>query len=198
MPTTGFFGVAMSERSAAEPDARARIVECARELVSKKGWEAAGSAQVARAAEVSKALVHYHFGDKTALLIAVGESCRVRIRDRAQHTKSPAASQANPVDDFADWVEAEIDECDLRVIQQLMLAPNPLIRHEATSAGDGFRVALATQVRRVFSRLELESRVAEQTIVDLFEAICSGMAAGAASDRQTIEAAWLAVLTLAE
>jgi AcrR family transcriptional regulator len=189
----------MSEHPAGEPEAMARIVECARRLVSEQGWEAAGSARVAAAAGVSKALVHYHFGDKPSLLVAVGESCRTRIRNRARRATPSVRPQANPVDDFADWVTAEIEARDLRVIQQLMIAPDASIRREAMQAANTFQTALAEQVHGVFSQLELESRVAEPTIVNLFAAVCAGMAVGGATtDRQMLEAAWLAVLTLAE
>lgn len=198
MATSGFSRRATSEHSPDDADARAHIVECAWSLIGELGWESAGSAQVARAAGVSKALIHYHFGDKTSLLAAAGDRCRVRIEHRAELASSAIATRANPVDDFAEWFEAEINAGDLRVVQQLAVAPQISVRRETGRARDAYRVALAHQVRSVFNRLELEPKIAEHTIVDLFETIGTGMATGAPRSRQMVEAAWLALLTLAD
>jgi AcrR family transcriptional regulator len=52
----------------AEPSARERILQAACELIAERGIGGARIAQIAKAAGVSTALVHYHFRTREALL----------------------------------------------------------------------------------------------------------------------------------
>ncbi|HET6497633.1 MAG TPA: TetR/AcrR family transcriptional regulator [Coriobacteriia bacterium] len=50
---------------------RHRILECAETLFGQRGYDAVAVADIARACEVSTALIYYHFADKESLLQAL-------------------------------------------------------------------------------------------------------------------------------
>jgi AcrR family transcriptional regulator len=62
--------VAPSDAQLAERSARERILDATCELIAQRGIGGARIAQIARAAGVSTALVHYHFRTREALLAA--------------------------------------------------------------------------------------------------------------------------------
>ena len=53
-------------------ETRQRVLEAANLLFSTKGFAAAGTADIARAADVSEGSIFYHFGSKTNLLAEIG------------------------------------------------------------------------------------------------------------------------------
>ncbi|MEO0500569.1 MAG: TetR/AcrR family transcriptional regulator [Pseudomonadota bacterium] len=66
-----------SEKSARRYDpteTRQRVLEAANELFSRNGFTKTGTADIARAADVSEGSIFYHFGSKRALLEELGRS----------------------------------------------------------------------------------------------------------------------------
>lgn len=68
------------------PNSRAALIEAARELFAANAFERVSTKQIAARAGVNPAMIHYHFGDKAALLEAafrealapvIGEMARV-------------------------------------------------------------------------------------------------------------------------
>ncbi|MHA7628713.1 TetR/AcrR family transcriptional regulator [Corallococcus sp. M7] len=57
--------------AAPEPDARARLIAAGQRVLGERGYDAATVKEVAREAGVNQGLVHYYFGSKDALLLAV-------------------------------------------------------------------------------------------------------------------------------
>jgi AcrR family transcriptional regulator len=53
-------------------ETRQRVLEAANQLFSTKGFVATGTADIARAADVSEGSIFYHFGSKKNLLIELG------------------------------------------------------------------------------------------------------------------------------
>lgn len=53
-------------------ETRARVLEAAYQLFMKQGYSQTGTADIARAAEVSEGSIFYHFGSKAALLAELG------------------------------------------------------------------------------------------------------------------------------
>jgi AcrR family transcriptional regulator len=58
-------------RPAARPDTKRRLLDAAEALFAAHGYHATSLRVVTRAARVNLAAVHYHFGSKQALLVAV-------------------------------------------------------------------------------------------------------------------------------
>jgi AcrR family transcriptional regulator len=76
-------------------EARAKILECAEELVRRKGANAVTVEAVAKAAGSAKGLVHYHFKTKKGLLSAVaGRLSQSRIESWSAAFESESPNQA--------------------------------------------------------------------------------------------------------
>lgn len=188
----------MSNTGVSDRIARSEIVDAARGLIAESGWHAAGSARVAVVAGVSKALVYYHFQDKRALLLAVAESCERRIAERTILATSAPSRHANPIDDFSDWVDLEMESGDLRIALQLAMALDGEVRQAAVVARDAYRAAAVNEVLRVFATLGLTPRVSESIVADVVVTVSEGLAIGRGGSRRMIEALWLGLLTLAD
>jgi AcrR family transcriptional regulator len=73
----------IAERRGEEKERRrAEILDAAKALYAKQGWDALTVDQVARSARLSRALVYVYFRDKEELLFAIGERAMQMLRDR--------------------------------------------------------------------------------------------------------------------
>ena len=87
-------------------DKAARIVEAMRASVAERGTAGSTFDQVARAAGVSRGLLHYYFGTKERLLIeVVRHDCDVR-----QATLAAALAQAGSADDVIAVLVAQLED----------------------------------------------------------------------------------------
>lgn len=179
-------------------DARARILSEARERIASGGWDAARSGAIAGKAGVSKALIHYHFSDKTALLVAVAESCRANITGRDIEAPRAARGGAAPVDAFVRWMTGELQALDVRIALQLTSAEDSRVRSEAAEALEVFRASLSRRVTAVFDAVGLTPRISMAVIVDSFAAASYGLAARGGEAQQVLESLWLSMLTLGD
>ena len=87
-------------------DKAARIVDAMRATVAERGTAGATFDQVARAAGVSRGLLHYYFGTKEQLLIeVVRRDCELR-----QATMSAGLAQARSADDVIAVLVASLED----------------------------------------------------------------------------------------
>ena len=87
-------------------DKASRIVDAMRATVAERGTAGATFDQVARAAGVSRGLLHYYFGTKEALLVeVVRRDCDVRIA-----ALDARLAQARTADDFVAGLVASLDD----------------------------------------------------------------------------------------
>ena len=94
-----------SERQLAG-DKAARIVDAMRASVAERGTAGSTFDQVARAAGVSRGLLHYYFGTKERLLVeVVRRDCDVRMA-----TLDAALAQAQTADDFIAVLVASLED----------------------------------------------------------------------------------------
>jgi AcrR family transcriptional regulator len=94
-----------SERQLAG-DKAARIVDAMRASVAERGTAGSTFDQVARAAGVSRGLLHYYFGTKERLLVeVVRRDCDVRMA-----TLDAALAQAQTADDFIAALVASLED----------------------------------------------------------------------------------------
>lgn len=179
--------------------ARRRIVEAAHALVSLRGWQAASSATVAQKAGVSKALVHYHFKTKSALLLGVVSLCESQIAERALRAqKRSQADATNAVDTMIAWLHSEATADDLRVVEALGFTRDRDVCARAGEVREMFGTAVTAHTEDVLRVLELSPRVPVALIAELLATTTLGMAAKGQASRPALEALWLCVLTLTE
>jgi AcrR family transcriptional regulator len=87
-------------------DKAARIVEAMRASVAERGTAGSTFDQVARAAGVSRGLLHYYFGTKERLLVeVVRRDCDVRMA-----ALDAALAQARTADDFIAVLVASLED----------------------------------------------------------------------------------------
>ncbi len=87
-------------------DKAARIVDAMRASVAERGTAGSTFDQVAKAAGVSRGLLHYYFGTKERLLVeVVRRDCEVR-----KETLAGALAQARNADDVIAILSASLDE----------------------------------------------------------------------------------------
>ncbi len=67
---------AKSPGTSPEPDARERLITAGYRVLAERGYDATTVKEVAREAGVNQGLVHYYFGSKDALLLAVAKEAR--------------------------------------------------------------------------------------------------------------------------
>jgi AcrR family transcriptional regulator len=95
-----------------ERSARERILKAACELIAERGIGGARIAQIAKAAGVSTALVHYHFRTREVLLAetldyAFDLASAVRLRPASEHGEAGSAAKR-----LADVVEQSLPTTD--------------------------------------------------------------------------------------
>lgn len=73
--------------------ARARLIEAAARVLAERGYEAATVKEIARAAGVNQGLVHYYFGSKDALLLAVVREASDRYAEEMRGLRAGTPGQ---------------------------------------------------------------------------------------------------------
>ena len=84
---------------------RAQIVEGLRIVMAERGYDGASVAAIARTAGLASGLVHYHFGSKEEILLALVEHLSSGLRERLDQR---LASADTPWDRLDAWVDANI------------------------------------------------------------------------------------------
>lgn len=155
---------------------------------------------IAAEADVSKALLHYHFADRASLLAemvaTLGQRLVARERSALAHGEGTRA-----IDQLWDWLDAELRRGELRALSELQMVPSPLVRVASEQVATDRRVAAAGIVRGLFARLGLVPRIDVALIGDTTIAFVDGLALDRTSGRDarvSFDVFWLAILSLAD
>ena len=84
---------------------RAQIVDGLRQVMADRGYDGASVAAIARAAGLAPGLVHYHFGAKKDVLLALVETLAGSLA--ARHA-ARVASAETPWDRLDAWIDAHL------------------------------------------------------------------------------------------
>jgi len=184
------------------PSTPARILAATAHRIATAGAAELTLQEVAEAAGVSKALIAYHFSDKTELLARTAEwLCgEVVARERAA---LQGASPAQVVDALWAWIDGELARGDVRVLLALAQVPAERVQDAARAASEARRATAARTVERLFGALALTPRVPLPLIADATVALVDGLALDAGltperNRRPIFDVFWLAMLSLAE
>jgi AcrR family transcriptional regulator len=180
-----------------------RILDAARALVGRGGAAELTIGHVADAADVSKALVHYHFRDKDSLLHALVEDVGVSVVTRAQEFVNDGTAHGNVLDNYWDWLSSELARGDIRILLALAEYDSARVRAAARRVAEQRQELSSRQVEHVFAHLELTPRVPAALIAQTVLAFIDGLAASSATansrdPRPAFDVLWLALLALAE
>lgn len=181
-------------------DARSRIVRAGIRCVVRDGLADASMAAIAQEAEVSKALLHYHFADRAQLLGEMVTLIGRRLITREQGALEREDNSA-PVDELWRWLEVELERGELRALIALSALRDPKVREALEEVSSARRASAAATVQYVFARLGLTARVPLTLIADAIVAFVDGLALDSESSRDSrvsFDVFWLGMLSLGD
>lgn len=182
--------------------AAGRILEATSACIVQKGAADVSLQDVAEAAGVSKALIHYHFHDKGELLARLVEWLSAGLVAR-QTTALTGVSGSATLDALWQWLSDELDRGDLRALIDLSLVQGASVQTAVAATAAARRDAAAAVTFELFDRLGLRPRVPAPLIADAFVAFVDGLAldrvvAPERNARISFDVFWLAMLGLTD
>jgi AcrR family transcriptional regulator len=186
---------------AAKPPTRQLILDAARRLIAERGAAAVSLQDVADAAAVSKALIHYHFVDRETLLARLVETTARGLVARERAALQDAAG-VSAVDALWAWMDAELARGDVRVLLEVSQDRAPRVQVAARAAADARLRAAAETTERLFRMLGLRPRLEPALLAGAVVAFMNGLAFDAPlaperPARASFDVFWLAMLSLA-
>ncbi|MFF5293985.1 TetR/AcrR family transcriptional regulator [Paractinoplanes globisporus] len=109
----------MSERTAGTP---IQILEAARGCLLAEGYAKLSTRKVADAAGVPLSQIHYHFGGKQGLVLALLDHENTRLVDRQQRMYAADAPLWKRYEQACDFLEDDIASGYVRVLQEMIAA----------------------------------------------------------------------------
>ncbi len=127
-------------RRARGVDKRALILDAAADLIGRVGYAAASTRAVAAAASVPLSLVHYHFGSRAGLLVAVLERENGRLLDRQRELFAGDGSLADRWRAAAAYFEEDLASGYVRMLWELWAAglSDPQLAERWRASVDGW------------------------------------------------------------
>ena len=112
-----------AERSEATREA---LVAAARRLFTERGYENVGTAEIVRAAGVTRGALYHHFGDKASLLDAV--YARIEAESTERVARVVLGSELHsPMDAMKAGIVAFLEECAKPELRQIALHDAPAV-----------------------------------------------------------------------
>ena len=109
-------------RDRATADTRATILAAARERLLAVGYANLSTRAVAEAAEVPLSQIHYHFGSKQQLILAVLEGENARLLERQRTMYAGPEPLWRQWDQACDFLEEDLQSGYVRVLQEMVAA----------------------------------------------------------------------------
>ncbi|MBK6695089.1 MAG: TetR family transcriptional regulator C-terminal domain-containing protein [Myxococcales bacterium] len=130
---------------------RAEIVDGFLSVMSREGYERATILKAARAAGLSPGLVHYHFADKEAVLVALVEQLAAGLSSRVAARLAAAGDHPRRrVHAIVDALVAKDDDADPRAVAAWVVVGAEAVREPAV------RAPYAAALAALFAQLETE------------------------------------------
>jgi AcrR family transcriptional regulator len=182
--------------------AAGRILEATSACIVQKGAADVSLQDVAEAAGVSKALIHYHFHDKGELLARLVEWLRAGLVAR-QSTALTGVSGSAALDALWQWLSDELERGDLRALLDLTLVQGTSVQAAVRITAAARRDAATLVISTLFDALGLKARVPSVLIADAFVAFVDGLALDRVVEpernaRVSFDVFWLAMLSLTD
>ena len=190
-PTTGVRGAAAG-----------RILEATSACIVQKGAADVSLQDVAEAAGVSKALIHYHFHDKGELLARLVEWLRAGLVARQANALNGVTASAS-LDALWQWLSDELERGDLRALLDLSLVQGEAVQVAVRVTASARRDTATAVAIQLFDALGLRPRVPAVLIADAFVAFVDGLALDRVVEpernaRISFDVFWLAMLGLTD
>ena len=130
-------------------DTMTRLTEAARVRLLADGYAKLSTRRVAEEAGVPLSQIHYHFGGRQGLLLAVLESENQRRLDRQRSMYAADVPLSQRYDQACDFLEEDIESGYVRVLQEMIAAgwSDPAVADKVTEMLGGWFDLLAAVVR---------------------------------------------------
>ena len=183
-------------------DARLRIVDAGARCIARDGVAGASMAAIAVEAGVSKALLHYHYHDRSRLLAEIVERIGMRTIER-ERVAIDESDRMGGLDALWQWLEGELHRGELAALAELALAREAPVRRATQATATERRRSAARTIERLFAELDLTPRVPAPLMADAAVAFIDGLALDVANGstrepRVGYDVFWLALLGLTE
>ena len=140
----------------AEVPTRDAIVEAAGRVLLERGVSGVSTREVAAAAGVPLSQIHYHFGSKQGLILALFEHWNARLLDRQESMYSdPLLSAADEWDTACAYLDEDIASGYVRTLMELWAAgwSDPAVAKVVRDAIMGWQELIGGAARRAEARL---------------------------------------------
>ena len=156
---------------------RLRIVEAAREVLVERGYGDTGTRAVAERAGVQLSLVHYHFGSKQQLLVAVLEHENQQLLERQQRLYGEPGPLADKWRTACEFLDEDIGSGYVRVLWELWAAglADPELAARWREAMAGWRDLLESVFAKWAADLGLELPVSPKVLASLMANVFQGI-----------------------
>ena len=113
----------MARAAARKPETSTNLLEAAKKVLRQNGYAGLSTRDVAAAAGVPLSQIHYHFGSKQGMMLALFEYLNAQLLDRQNALFGDATLQLSQQWDRAcDYLEDDIASGYVRVLQELIAA----------------------------------------------------------------------------
>ena len=142
----------MAKSQAKKPDVAKALIEAARKVLRRDGYAGFSTREVAEQARVPLSQIHYHFGSKTGLVLALFEhqnnELLSRQRSMFDDTSIPLSARW---DRACDYLDEDIASGYVRTLQELIAASwsDPEIAKAVQAAQFGWHSLLTEMAERV-------------------------------------------------
>ena len=130
---------------------RALLLAAAGDLLREEGYAATSTRAVAERAGARLSLVHYHFGSKRSLLLAVLEDLTERLLHRQQAMFSDGRSFAEQWRSACDYLREDVDSGYVRILWELWAAglADPELAERWRATQRGWRELIEARLERL-------------------------------------------------
>ncbi len=163
---------------------RALLLAAAADLLREEGYAATSTRAVADRAGARLSLVHYHFGSKRGLLLAVLEDLTERLVDRQRAMFSDGRPFAEQWRTACDYLREDIDSGYVRILWELWAAglADPELAERWRVAQRDWRELIGARLERLQAEhgveLPMRPRALATLIGNLFEGAEAEILAG--------------------
>jgi AcrR family transcriptional regulator len=116
-------GIDMARAAARKPETSTNLLEAAKKVLRQNGYAGLSTRDVATVAGVPLSQIHYHFGSKQGMVLALFEYLNTQLLDRQQALFGDTSLKLSEQWDRAcDYLDDDIASGYVRVLQELIAA----------------------------------------------------------------------------
>jgi AcrR family transcriptional regulator len=143
-------GTRAERRERASAETRQRILEAARACLLADGYASLSTRRVAEAADVPLSQIHYYFGSKQELILAVLADQNARLLDRQRDMFDSPEPLWVRWERACDFLDADVESGYVRVLQEMIAAgwSDPQVAAAVRELVGGWYRVLADTARR--------------------------------------------------